>query len=117
AEQKDLAALAEHGWTLRDPIAAAGDPWSYQHFVQRSRAESMVAKNLYVATRGGWFSDRSVCYLASGRPVLAQDTGFHFPSGNGLLTFSTLEQAADGVRAINADYAKHARAARSLAEE
>ena len=79
----------------------------------------MVAKNIYVETRGGWFSDRSACYLASGKPVLAQDTGIAplYPVGEGLLTFSTLEEAARGVEAITSDYARHSRAARALAEE
>jgi len=78
----------------------------------------MVAKNMYVRTRGGWFSDRSACYLASGKPVLAQDTGIAslYPVGEGLLTFSTLDEAAAGVEAITKDYSKHSRTARELAE-
>ena len=79
----------------------------------------MIAKNLYVDTRSGWFSDRSACYLASGRPVLAQDTGLEglLPTGEGLLTFSTLDEAVAGVEEIVADYARHsARRARSREE-
>jgi hypothetical protein len=74
---------------------------------------------MYVETRGGWFSDRSACYLASGKPVLAQDTGLAsiYMDGAGLLTFSTLDEAASGVEAIAGDYSRHARAARDLAEE
>ena len=117
AETPDLAALREHGWRIVDPAEAAGDTERYRAFVQASAAEFMVAKNLYVETNGGWFSDRSACYLASGRPVLAQRTGWPLPSGRGLLGFSTLAEAAEGVRAIRADYAMHARAARELAEE
>jgi hypothetical protein len=79
----------------------------------------MVAKNLYVQTGGGWFSDRSICYLASGRPVLAQDTGLKglYPTGEGLLTFDTPDEAAAGVEAIDRDYARHAKAARAIAQE
>jgi hypothetical protein len=119
AEVDDLERLAANGWTLVDPLAAAGDPCRYREFVQRSAAELMVAKNLYVDTRNGWFSDRSACYLASGRPVLAQDTGLEglLPLGEGLLVFSTLEEAAAGVDEIEADYARHSRAAREIAVE
>ena len=79
----------------------------------------MIAKNLYVDTRSGWFSDRSACYLASGRPVLAQDTGLDglLPRGDGLVTFSTLEEAVAGSEAISRDHQRHSLAARELAEE
>ena len=79
----------------------------------------MVAKNMYVQTQSGWFSDRSICYLASGKPVLAQDTGLKelYPSGNGLLTFHSLEEAVCCVRALSRDYGRHARAARAVAIE
>ena len=74
---------------------------------------------MYVATRSGWLSDRSLCYLASGRPVLAQDTGFsdNYPVGEGLIAFSTLEEAAAGVEEILRNYDRHSAAARALAEE
>jgi hypothetical protein len=119
AEVKDLAQLEANGWKLVDPRVVAGDPWRYRDYVQRSAAELMVAKNLYVDTRNGWFSDRSACYLASGRPVLAQDTGLDglLPRGEGLLTFSTLEEAAAGVEEITRDYERHSRAARAIAEK
>jgi hypothetical protein len=118
-ETKDLDALGVHGWRLADPREVAGDPWRYREYVQRSSAELMVAKNLYVETRSGWFSDRSACYLASGRPVLAQDTGLAglLPTGEGLLTYSTLEEAVAGVEEIERDYERHSRAAREIAEE
>jgi hypothetical protein len=79
----------------------------------------MVAKQIYVATRGGWLSERSLCYLASGRPVLAQDTMFSecHPVGEGLLAFSTLDEALAGVETIRADPARHSAAARELARE
>jgi hypothetical protein len=96
----------------------AADPWRYRTYIQESAAELMIAKNLYVETRSGWFSDRSACYLASGRPVLAQDTGLDgLPAGEGLVTFSTLEEAVAGVEEIERDYERHSRAAREIAEE
>ncbi len=117
-ETEDLERLREAGWTLVDPVGAAGDPRSYQAFIQGSGAELMVAKNLYVELRPGWFSDRSICYLASGRPVLAQDTGLpdRLPTGLGLVTFETLEDACAGADAIVRERARHSRAARELAE-
>jgi hypothetical protein len=119
ADGEDLSRLTAHGWSLADPREVAGDPWRYRAYIQSSAAELMVAKNLYVDTRSGWFSDRSACYLASGKPVLAQDTGLAglLPTGEGLLTFTTPDEAAAGVRAICGDYARHSRAARELAVE
>lgn len=118
-EIRDLELLREHGWTLVDPLAATGDPWAYRRYLQESRGELMVAKHLYVETRSGWFSDRSACYLASGRPVLAHDSGLAglYPTGEGLVTFSDLDGAVAGVERIAADKRRHARAARALAEE
>lgn len=117
-DAKDRTLLESNGWRLVDPRSVAGGIGSYRNFVSGSRAEVMIAKNMYVATRGGWFSDRSICYLAAGKPVLAQDTGFskYHPTGRGLIAFSTPEEAADGVKAINADYSAHCRAAREIAE-
>ncbi len=119
AETRDLAALERNGWRIVDPRRVAGTPAAYRDYIRGSRAELCVAQEMYVATRSGWLSDRSVCYLASGRPVLAQDTGLkdHYPVGEGLLTFSTLEEAAAGVEAIERDYERHSAAARALAEE
>jgi len=117
-EERDLALLAENGWTLVDPNLVAGDPLAYQRYIQRSGAEFSVAKGMYVESRGGWFSDRSICYLASGKPVLAQDTGLEhlYPTGEGLLLFASLDEAAAGVEEIFANYERHSRAARALAE-
>ena len=117
AEVNDLALLRENGWSLVDPLLAAGDPWLYQDFIRKSRAEFMVAKNMYVQANSGWFSDRSICYLASGRPVLAQDTGIRrlYPTGKGLLTFRTLEEAQQAVVELDRDYDRHCRAAREIA--
>ncbi len=84
-----------------------------------SKAELSIAKSGYVASRSGWFSDRSACYLASGRPVVAQETGFSdlLPAGEGLLAFTTMAEAAAAVAAVEADPARHGTAARALAEE
>jgi hypothetical protein len=118
-EKKDLEALDANGWQLVNPLDAAGTPDRYARFIQRSTAELGIAKSGYVLSNSGWFSDRSACYLASGRPVLAQETGFSrfLPVGEGLLSFESVDDAAAGVEAIRAGYARHARAARELAEE
>jgi hypothetical protein len=116
-EVNDLAALAENGWLLVDPAQVAATPADYQAFIQRSKGEFGVAKSGYVAARCGWFSDRSICYLASGRPVLAQDTGLAgvLPTGEGLITFSTTEEVIEALQTVNSDYLRHATAARDLA--
>lgn len=118
-ERADLAALDAGGWERVDPVAVAGTPWDYAEFVGGSRAEVGIAKSGYVLSRCGWFSDRSAVYLASGRPVLAQDTGFGrlMPAAPGLLRFRGLEEAVEGAAALRRDAALHARGARALAEE
>ena len=118
-EREDLSALRSHGWELADPREVAGSPQSYADFVRGSKGELGVAKSGYVESRCGWFSDRSACCLASGRPVVAQETGFsrHLPVGEGLLAFSTAQEAAEAIAMVRADYPRHSRAARSLAEE
>jgi len=118
-EHDDLAALDRHGWRLIDPDVVAGTPDDYRTFVQGSWAEIGIAKSGYVVSRSGWFSDRSVCYLASGRPVVAQDTGFSewLPVGSGLLAFSTSGEAVAGFEEVARDYPAHRRAARRLAED
>lgn len=117
ADSADRSRLVAAGFTLVDPRKVAADPWQYQAYVAESSAELCVAKNLYVDTAGGWFSDRSACYLASGRPVIAQDTGVDLPTGTGLLTFGSLDEAVGAVAQIRADPVGHGRAARELAEE
>ena len=119
AEVDDLRRLDANGWRIVDPRAVAGTPEAYRSYIQHSGAEFCVAQNMYVATRSGWLSDRSLCYLASGKPVLAQDTGFsdNYPVGEGLLAFSTLDEAAAGVEEIERNYARHSRAARELVAE
>lgn len=118
AETGDLALLAGNGWRLVDPAAVARDPQSYRTYIAGSKAEFMVAKNMYVQSKSGWFSDRSICYLASGRPVLAQDTGLAglYETGEGLVTFQTLEDAVAGADEIGRDYVRHSRRAREVAE-
>ncbi len=118
-ERADLVALRENGWCLIDPAAVAGKPGEYRRFVQGSKAEFGVAKSGYVHSHCGWFSDRGACYLASGRPVIAQDTGFgeFLPVGRGLFSFSTIDDVLSAVDALNEDYACHAAAAREIAEE
>jgi hypothetical protein len=118
-EQPDLVAMREHGWVLVDPKIAAASPDTYADFVRGSWAEFALAKSGYATSACGWFSDRSICYLASGRPVLALDTGFSpdVPSGEGLLAFSSLDEAAGGVEELRTHYGRHRRAARELAED
>lgn len=112
-------ALTKSGWRMVDGPANTLSPCSYAEFIKRSRAEISAAKHVYVATRSGWFSDRSTCYLACGRPVVVQDTAFSkiLPVGEGILSFSTLEEAAEATRQVERDYQFHAAAAREIAEE
>lgn len=118
-DARDHAALLAHGWRLVDPRAVAGTPDGYRAYVGGSKGELVVPKEMYVATRGGLLSDRSCCYLASGRPVVARDTGLaeSYPLGTGLIAFTTPEEAAAGIEAIGRDYRRHCRAARDLAVE
>ncbi len=111
--------LREHGWETVDAMAASRTPWDYRDFIHRSKAEFSVAKHTYVVTHSGWFSDRTECYLASGRPALVQDTGWtaHLPCGEGLLAFSNPDEAVAGIDRINSDYRRHARRAEEIARE
>lgn len=119
ADGKDIGALRQHGWRLTDPRTVASDPAAFRHYIQGSGAEFSAAQGVYVETASGWFSDRTVRYLASGKPALVQDTGFsrNYPVGNGLLPFRTLDEAIEGAESIAGDYARHSRSARALAEE
>jgi hypothetical protein len=118
-DARDIRLLRDNGWCVVDPRAVAGGPAEYRAYVAGSRAEFMIPKQMYVDTNSGLFSDRSVYYLASGRPVLARDTGIGhlYTTGVGLVTFSTLAEAVAGVEAINSDYARHAKAAREISVE
>jgi hypothetical protein len=118
-ETNDLAALRDNGWQLLDPVCVADTPASYQQFIQESKAEFGIAKSGYVVSHCGWFSDRSMRYLASGRPVIAQETGFsrHLPTGEGLFAFSTSEDVLAAIDQLRADYPWHAARARAIAAE
>jgi hypothetical protein len=118
-ERADIEALAANGWHTIDPQLVACDASSFRGFVSESRAEIGIPKSGYVESRSGWFSDRSACYLASGRPVIAASTGFepYLPTGEGLLSFQGVDEAAECIAAVNADYAAHSAAARRIAEE
>jgi len=107
------------GWRLHDPLAITCDPWVYQDFMRASKAEFSVAKHGYVASRSGWFSERSAGYLAVGRPAIVQDTGFsrHLPTGDGLLAFDDLDEAVAAVAEVERRYDHHCRAARELVRE
>ena len=113
------ARIREAGWALVDPAPISRNIDRYRGFIRGSRGEFTVAKDIYVRPRSGWFSDRSVCYLAAGKPVVTQDTGVgkFVPTGRGLLTYATMEEAVEELRAIEADYVGHATAARALAAE
>jgi hypothetical protein len=111
--------LAENGWQLRNSHAFTTDLCSYRAYIQASRGEFTVAKDQNVRLRSGWFSERSACYLAAGRPVVTQDTGFGsvLPVGEGLFAFKTVEDILAAFEVINSDYERHSRAARGIAEE
>jgi hypothetical protein len=113
------ATVAASGWGLVDPRPISADMSHYRDFIIHSRGEFTVAKDIYARSNSGWFSDRSVCYLAAGRPVVTMRTGFSkfYPVGRGLFEFSSLEEALDGIDAIAGDYCCHSHAARALARE
>lgn len=117
---QDRSLLESHGWRIVRPLEMSLDVLgAYPEYFRKSRAEFTVAKDQNVRLRSGWFSERDACYLASGKPVVAQDTGFTniLPTGEGLFAFETPDQAVAAIEAINADYARHCRAARAVAEE
>jgi hypothetical protein len=111
--------LRADGWELADPLAVTGTLDAYRRFIAGSYADLGIAKHAYVASMSGWFSDRSTCYLASGRPVLHQETGFTdwLPTGEGVFAFSTPDGIADALDLIDRDHGRQARAARKLAED
>lgn len=119
ADAADATLLREGGWRLVDPAEVAGTVTSYREYVRRSRGEIGFAKDMYVRSRGGWLSDRTLCYLASGKPAAVQATGFEreLPTGDGLLSFKTPEEAGDALEQIERRYDYHCRAARELAAE
>jgi hypothetical protein len=111
--------LVSNGWQLTDGPSLSTDPFPYRDYITASRGEFTVARDLNVRLRSGWFSERSACYLAAGRPVVTQDTGFGtiLPTGEGLFAFTTTDEAAAAIEAINSDYDRHCRAARAIAED
>lgn len=117
-ETGDPELLATHGWRLVHPHHVAGSPEQYQRYIAASRAEFLCPKAIYRELRTGWLSDRSACYLASGRPVLAEDTGVpgEYPAGLGFVTFADAQGAAAGVADIDDNYPAHCAAARQFAE-
>ncbi len=118
-EPADQELLEGHGWQVRHALDFSIDPDDYRDYITGSRGEYSVAKDQNVRLRTGWFSDRSATYLAAGRPVINQDTGFSnvFPTGEGLFAFSTMEEILAAVEAINSDYPRHSRAAEEIARE
>jgi hypothetical protein len=117
-DSEDRACLESHAWRVRDSREVAGSPDDYCSYVQRSRGEFSCAKPSYVESQGAWISDRTLCYLASGKPAVVQHTGpsAYLPSGEGLFRFTTLSEAIGALDAVNADYERHCRAAREIAE-
>jgi hypothetical protein len=116
----DLAHLEAHGWRVVSPFRMSLDIFdAYPAYFRGSRGEFTVAKDQNIRLRSGWFSERDVCYLASGKPVVTQDTGFsnHLPTGLGLFTVATVDEASSAIEAINADYKRQCEAARALAQE
>ena len=118
-DEPDLPKLTANGWRLSAPRAHCATPDTYRDYIRGSRGEFTVVKHGYAAGRTGWFSDRSACYLAAGRPVIVQDTGIgaHVPTGEGVLTFTDLDTAAAAVERVERDYAKHATAAAAFARQ
>jgi hypothetical protein len=119
SDERDIALLEQNGWILLRPRDVASDPASYLGFIQSSFAEFSVAKGVYVDLRTGWLGDRTVAYLASGKPALVQDTGLaeHYPLGEGLLAFSTVDEAVAGAQEIARNHGRHAAAARRIASD
>ncbi len=111
--------LKAAGWSVVDPLRRTRSPWTFQRYLACSRAEWTVAKQAYVQTKSGWFSERSANYLASGRPVVTQETGFsrYIPTGEGLFSFSNMDEAIAEIEAIEAAHERHCRAAREIAAE
>jgi hypothetical protein len=118
-DRKTHARFVRNGWRLASPHQLSVDYWSYLDYIRRSKAEFTVAKDQYVRLKTGWFSDRSACYLAAGRPVVTQETGFtaNYGAKAGLLAFRSLSDIVEAVQSINRDYNRHSRAARQIARE
>ncbi|HXU79201.1 MAG TPA: hypothetical protein VN794_21665, partial [Methylomirabilota bacterium] len=111
--------LRAHGWRQSGSVEISRDADLYRQYIQKSRGEFTVARDQYVRPNTGWFSDRTVCYLAAGRPVITQETGFSkfIPSGRGLFGFQAMEEILAALDAIESDYPAHSRAASEIARE
>lgn len=118
ADDADVELLVDHGWSVRHSRQVAGTPQTYRSYLQTSRGEFSCAKPSCMRLRNGWVSDRTICYLASGKPAVVQYTGPnpYLPEGEGLFRFRSIEEAAAGIDEINADYRRHCLAARGIAE-
>ncbi len=118
-DEKTRKRFSKAGWRFRSPHDLSVKYWDYHQYIRRSKAEFTVAKDQYVRLNTGWFSDRSACYLAAGRPVITQETGFTKLYGDcgGLFGFRKLSEIAEAVREINSDYRQHSQAARAIAKE
>jgi hypothetical protein len=117
-DTEDRRTMERHGWRLRHSLDVSSTPEMYRSYIQRSRGEISCVKPSYVKLQNGWISDRSLCYLASGKPVVVQRTGLssYLPSGEGILQFSSPAEAAAALATVNTDYERHCRAAREIAE-
>jgi hypothetical protein len=117
-DDQERRELQRRGWRVRSSTEVAATPEAYQTYLQQSRGEVSCAKPSYVRMQTAWVSDRTICYLASGKPAVVQHTGpsSYLPDGEGLFRFSTVQEAARALEAANSDYAAHCRAARELAE-
>jgi hypothetical protein len=111
--------MEAEGWQVIDPYPVSRDPWVYRDYLASSLGEWSVAKNAYAASRSGWFSCRTACYLALGVPAVVQDTGFsaHLPVGEGLFAFDTVEEAVEGIERVRCEPERHARAAAEIVEQ
>lgn len=116
---KDAERFAAHGWNVKNAMELSRDIWAYHDYILNSTAEFTVAKEQNITLKSGWFSDRSASYLASGRPVIVEDTGFgtYLPVGEGLITFDGVENARAAIETVLADYPRHRAAARNIAQE
>jgi hypothetical protein len=117
-DAEDRRTMERHGWRLRHSLEVSRTPEMYRSYIQRSRGEISCVKPSYVKLQNGWISDRSLCYLASGKPVVVQRTGLnsYLPSGAGIFQYSSTTEAAEALATVNADYERHCRSAREIAE-
>jgi hypothetical protein len=118
-DDADRLLLESRGWRVRNAMVLSRDLDEYRRYICHSRGEFTIAKDQYARPRSGWFSDRTATYMAAGRPVITQETGFsnHLPTGEGLFAFSSMDQILDAIDRINSDYQRHSRAAAAIARD